>query len=127
MKSRTPFKLPYNPVMPKRNSSSKPNFLEPPKSKNILEQVFEVDSDIKLIKIKHIEKVCLKRVFEKLCELENEASSDEDTQYKKYIKEIDLKANMKKMDPNSHHSQHTGSKIINQNDIFKIPKNKNEK
>jgi hypothetical protein len=49
------------------------------------------------IQIKSIEKDCLDRVYKLLAGLQEEASSDEDSTQKKYKKEIESRANEKKM------------------------------
>ena len=55
------------------------------------------DERLQKVVIRSIEQDCLKRVFERLCVLEKEASSDEDSKTKKYKKLIEEKANEKKM------------------------------
>jgi hypothetical protein len=55
------------------------------------------DEELLKIQIKSIEKECLERVFNFLCLMQKELSSDEDSIQKKYKKEIELKANEKKM------------------------------
>lgn len=49
------------------------------------------------IQLKSIEKDCLDRVFKLLCELEDQPSSDDDNKQKKYLMEIEKRANQKKM------------------------------
>ena len=49
------------------------------------------------IQLKSIEKGCLDRVFKLLCELQDQPSSDDDNKQKKYLMEIEKKANQKKM------------------------------
>lgn len=49
------------------------------------------------IQIKSIEKECLDRVFEQLTILEQEESSDDESTEKQYLKNIQEKANQKKM------------------------------
>jgi hypothetical protein len=49
------------------------------------------------IQLKSIEKDCLDRVFKLLCELQDQPSSDDDNVQKKYLMEIEKKANQKKM------------------------------
>ena len=49
------------------------------------------------IQLKSIEKECLDRVFNKLCKLQDEFSSDQDSIKKTYLNEIEKKASMKKM------------------------------
>jgi hypothetical protein len=49
------------------------------------------------IQLKSIEKDCLDRVFKLLCELQEQPSSDDDNKQKKYLMEIEKKANQKKM------------------------------
>lgn len=71
------------------------------KKKNInmmVERAFEFDGDVKSTELKHIEKQHLKRVYDLLVSLEEESSSDEESLEKKYRKEIESKANLKKMD-----------------------------
>jgi hypothetical protein len=55
------------------------------------------DEELAQIQIKSIEKDCLDRVFVMLSEMQNLPSSDEETTQKKYKKEIEAKANEKKM------------------------------
>lgn len=55
------------------------------------------EEELAKIQIKSIEKDSLDRVFSLLSCLQEEVSSDEDSTHKKYIKEIDSKANQKKM------------------------------
>src|SRR4051812_80188 len=49
------------------------------------------------IQIKSIERDCLIRVFNLLADLQKEDSSDEESKKKKYLKEIEVRANEKKM------------------------------
>ena len=49
------------------------------------------------IQLKSIEKDCLVRVFELLCELQEQPSSDDDNKQKRYLMEIEKRANQKKM------------------------------
>jgi len=49
------------------------------------------------VQLKSIEKVCLDRVFDRLCQLQEELSSDDNSKEKKYLTEIAKKASMKKM------------------------------
>ena len=49
------------------------------------------------IQLKSIEKDCLDRVFKLLAELEDQPSSDDDNKQKKYLMEIEKRANQKKM------------------------------
>lgn len=49
------------------------------------------------IQLKSIEKDCLDRVFKLLCELQEQPSSDDDNKQKKYLMEIEKRANQKKM------------------------------
>lgn len=49
------------------------------------------------IPLKSIEKDCLDRVFKLLCELQEQPSSDDDNMQKRYLMEIEKKANQKKM------------------------------
>ena len=58
---------------------------------------FEIDQDVKNIDLKPIEKKRLDIVYEELSKLEQEASSDEDSLTKKYLKEVEKNANLKKM------------------------------
>jgi hypothetical protein len=55
------------------------------------------DEELAKISIKSIEKECLDRVYNYLCTMQEELSSDEDSKQKKYKKEIEMKANEKKM------------------------------
>jgi hypothetical protein len=52
---------------------------------------------LKSIQLKSIEKDCLDRVFTLLCELQEQPSSDDDNKQKKYLMEIEKRANQKKM------------------------------
>lgn len=67
------------------------------------------------IQLKSIEKDCLDRVFKLLCELQEEPSSDDDNKQKKYLLEIEKRANQKKM------------KIIKDKDKTKNSKGPNKK
>ena len=58
---------------------------------------FEIDQDVKNIDLKPIEKKRLDIVYEELSKLEQEPSSDEDSLTKKYLKEVEKNANLKKM------------------------------
>ena len=49
------------------------------------------------IQLKSIEKDCLDRVFTLLCELQEQPSSDDDNKQKRYLMEIEKRANQKKM------------------------------
>ncbi len=49
------------------------------------------------IQLKSIEKDCLDRVFKLLCELQEQPSSDDDNKQKRYLMEIEKRANQKKM------------------------------
>ena len=55
------------------------------------------DERLQREEINQIEQECLKRVFERLSELEKLPSSDEDSKTKKYKKLIEERANEKKM------------------------------
>jgi Ca2+-binding EF-hand superfamily protein len=55
------------------------------------------EEQLSLIQIKSIEKDCLDRVFKLLSDLQEEESSDEDSAQKIYKKQIESKANQKKM------------------------------
>lgn len=55
------------------------------------------DEQLAQIQIKSIEKDCLDRVYKMLSGLQEEPSSDEDSAQKKYKKEIESRANEKKM------------------------------
>ena len=57
----------------------------------------EQEQILSKIQLKSIEKECLDRVFNRLCDLEEEPSSDEDSKRKCYLNEIEKKANLKKM------------------------------
>jgi hypothetical protein len=59
---------------------------------------FEIDQDIKAIDLKPIEQRRLDIVYEELSKLEQEASSDDDSLEKKYLKEIERNAEQKRMD-----------------------------
>ena len=49
------------------------------------------------IELKQSEKMRLEYVFNQLCELEQEKSSDDDSKSKKYLREINAKAKKKQM------------------------------
>ena len=49
------------------------------------------------IQLKSIEKDCLDRVFKLFCELQEQPSSDDDNKQKRYLMEIEKRANQKKM------------------------------
>lgn len=55
------------------------------------------DALINAIQLKSLEKDCLDRVFKMLCELQEQPSSDDDNSQKKYLMEIQKRANQKKM------------------------------
>ena len=59
---------------------------------------FEIDQDIKAIDLKPIEQRRLDIIYEELSKLEQEASSDDDSLEKKYLKEIERNAEQKRMD-----------------------------
>jgi len=63
------------------------------------------------IQLKSIEKDCLDRVFKLLCELQEQPSSDDDNKKKRYLMEIEKRANQKKM------------KIVKDKDATKNSKN----
>jgi hypothetical protein len=77
---------------------------------------FELDGDVKYIELKQIEQQSLKRVYDHLNSLEEEPSSDEDSMKKKYIKEINSKANQKKMGPDFYKTS-SSSNIQNSNSL----------
>jgi len=52
------------------------------------------------VQLKSIEKECLDRVFNRLCFLQEEESSDDESKEKKYLTEIEKKASLKKMKMN---------------------------
>jgi hypothetical protein len=89
---------------------------------------FEIDQDVKNIDLKPIEKKRLDIVYEELSKLEQEASSDEDSLTKKYLKEVEKNANLKKMnkqDFNNNNSNNINSN--NNNSIYNNKKNKKSK
>jgi hypothetical protein len=73
------------------------------------------DEYLSEIKIKSIEKDCLDKVFEQLCILEQEASSDDDSIEKKYLKLINEKANNKKMKLNLSPNKKSPVRMIKKN------------
>lgn len=73
---------------------------------------FEIDQDVKMIDLKPIEKKRLAIVYDALIQLELEASSDEESLTKKYLKEVEEKANQKKMN----------AKMFKNDDYKKKPK-----
>ena len=89
---------------------------------------FEIDQDVKNIDLKPIEKKRLDIVYEELSKLEQEASSDEDSLTKKYLKEVEKNANLKKMnkqDFNNNNSNNNNSN--NTNSIYNNKKSKKSK
>jgi hypothetical protein len=91
------------------------------------------DEELSKIQIKSIEKECLERVFYYLCSMQKELSSDEDSKQKKYKREIELKANEKKMKLETSnyvskisHTQGKKTKKAFKEDEEKIPSNENE-
>jgi hypothetical protein len=89
-------------------------------SKSILVP-FEIDQDVKNIDLKPIEKKRLDIVYEELSKLEQEPSSDEDSLTKKYLKEVEKNANLKKMNKSEFTLQE------NKNNIKKEKNKKNNK
>ena len=55
------------------------------------------EENLKKIELQQSEKIRLNFVFNQLCELENEKSSDDDSKSKKYLREINEKAKKKQM------------------------------
>ena len=55
------------------------------------------EENLKKIELQQSEKIRLNYVFNQLCELENEKSSDDDSKSKKYLREINEKAKKKQM------------------------------
>ena len=55
------------------------------------------EENLKKINLQQSEKIRLNYVFNQLCELENEKSSDDDSKSKKYLKDINEKAKKKQM------------------------------
>ena len=55
------------------------------------------EENLKKIELQQSEKIRLNFVFNQLCELENEKSSDDDSSSKKYLREINEKAKKKQM------------------------------
>ena len=86
---------------------------------------FEIDQDVKNIDLKPIEKKRLDIVYEELSKLEQEASSDEDSLTKKYLKEVEKNANLKKM--NKQDFNNNNSNNINSNNNNSINYNKKSK
>lgn len=86
---------------------------------------FEIDQDVKNIDLKPIEKKRLDIVYEELSKLEQEASSDEDSLTKKYLKEVEKNANLKKM--NKQDFNNNNSNNINSNNNNSINNNKKSK
>lgn len=64
------------------------------------------------VQLKSIEKDCLDTVFNRLCSLQEEPSSDEDSKQKKYLTDIQKKAAMKKMKLNSFNNTNYKSTIF---------------
>ena len=89
-------------------------------SKSILVP-FEIDQDVKNIDLKPIEKKRLDIVYDELSKLEQEPSSDEDSLTKKYLKEVEKNANLKKMNKSEFTLQE------NKNNIKKEKNKKNNK
>ena len=82
---------------------------------------FEIDQDVKNIDLKPIEKKRLDIVYDELSKLEQEPSSDEDSLTKKYLKEVEKNANLKKMNKSEFTLQE------NKNNIKKEKNKKNNK
>ena len=55
------------------------------------------EENLKKIELQQSEKIRLNYVFNQLCELENEKSSDDDSKSKKYLRAINEKAKKKQM------------------------------
>ena len=55
------------------------------------------EENLKKINLQQSEKIRLNYVFNQLCELENEKSSDDDSKSKKYLRDINEKAKKKQM------------------------------
>ncbi len=55
------------------------------------------EENLKKIELQQSEKIRLNYVFNQLCELENEKSSDDDSKTKKYLRAINEKAKKKQM------------------------------
>ena len=85
---------------------------------------FEIDQDVKNIDLKPIEKKRLDIVYEELSKLEQEPSSDEDSLTKKYLKEVEKNANLKKM--NKSEFTYKENKNIKKEKNKKNNKKKNE-
>jgi hypothetical protein len=64
------------------------------------------------VHLKSIEKECLDTVFNRLCSLEEQPSSDEDSNKKKYLSKIQKKVGMKRMKVNSFNNTNFKSTII---------------
>jgi len=91
------------------------------------------DEELTKIQIRSIEKECLERVFNYLCSMQKELSSDEDSKQKKYKREIEQKANEKKMKLETSnyvskisHTQGKMTKKVFKEDEEKISSNENE-
>lgn len=78
------------------------------------------DERLQREEINPIEQDCLKRVFERLSNLEKLPSSDEDSKTKQYKKMIELKANEKKM--KLEFKQKNASSFLNDSKKMKSPK-----
>jgi len=76
----------------KDQKSNSKQSISPPKKVKVTQEEY-----LNSIQIKSIEKDCLDRVFQKLSDLQEMPSSDEDSKQKKYKKEIEAKAAEKKM------------------------------
>ena len=85
---------------------------------------FEIDQDVKNIDLKPIEKKRLDIVYDELSKLEQEPSSDEDSLTKKYLKEVEKNANLKKM--NKSEFTYKENKNIKKEKNKKNNKKKNE-
>ena len=68
-----------------------------PKNENKLRQKETEEERLKKIELQQSEKIRLNYVFNKLCALEEEKSSDDDSKIKKYHRDINQKAEKKRM------------------------------
>jgi Ca2+-binding EF-hand superfamily protein len=91
-----------NQLQNQGKESKTKNYQKDIKSDTNLNAPFELDGDVKNIELKQIEQQSIKRVYDLLINLEEEPSSDEDSVKKKYLREINSKANQKRMSVETH-------------------------
>lgn len=102
------------------------NYQKDLKSDSNFSAPFELDGDIKNIELKQIEQQSIKRVYDLLISLEEEPSSDEDSAKKKYLREINSKANQKRMSTDMHkNSSSSFNREPNHSQLYNSMNNQN--